>query len=50
MDFSPCLFFSFNLLVFQILRFIFEVNEEPPVYFNIHAYPFLFMQEGIFYY
>ena len=36
-------FFSFILLVyflFQTLRFTFDINEEPPVYFNIHSYPF----------
>lgn len=44
------LIFSFNLLVFQTLRSIFDINEEPVFYFNIHSPPFLFLQEGIIYY
>jgi hypothetical protein len=35
--------FLFNRLVFQTLRFIFDVNEEPRYSFNIHSYPFLFL-------
>ena len=37
------LIYSFNLLVyflFQTLRFTFDINEEPPFYFDCHPYPF----------